>query len=71
MLPASGPLSTIATGLRVSLVHAELLRQGWTINHKHVLRLLRAAAKLPARDHRDSRHGLPIHAQRGRRDGVD
>jgi len=23
-------------------VHAELLRQGWTINHKRVLRLLRA-----------------------------
>jgi putative transposase len=48
-------------------VHAELLRQGWTINHKRVLRLLRADNLLCVRRRKfmfgttDSRHGLPIY----------
>jgi len=48
-------------------VHAELLRQGRTINHKRVLRLLRADNLLCVRRRKfmfgttDSRHGLPIY----------
>ena len=48
-------------------VHAELLRQGWTINHKRVLRLLRVDNLLCVRRRKfllgttDSRHGLPIY----------
>jgi putative transposase len=48
-------------------VHAQLLRQGWTINHKRVLRLLRADNLLCVRRRKfmfgttDSRHGLPIY----------
>ena len=48
-------------------VHAELLRQGWTINHKRVLRLLRADNLLCVRRRKfmlgttDSRHGLRIY----------
>jgi hypothetical protein len=49
--------------------HAELLRQGWTVNYKRLATAaggqstVRAAPKVPARDHRlpDSRHGLPIY----------
>lgn len=48
-------------------VHAELLRQGWTVNHKRVLRLLREDNLLCVRRRKfllgttDSRHGLPIY----------
>jgi putative transposase len=48
-------------------VHAELLRQGWTINHKRVLRLLRVDNLLGVRRRKfllgttDSKHGLPIY----------
>jgi len=48
-------------------VHAELLRQGWTLNHKRVLRLLRVDNLLCVRRRKfllgttDSRHGLPIY----------
>jgi putative transposase len=48
-------------------VHAELLRQGWTINHKRVLRLLRVDNLLCVRRRKFllgttySRHGLPIY----------
>jgi len=48
-------------------VHAELLRQGWTINHKRVLRWLRVDNLLCVRRRKfllgttDSRHGLPIY----------
>lgn len=49
-------------------VHAELVRQGWTINHKRVLRLLRVDNLLCVRRRKfllattDSKHGLPIYA---------
>lgn len=47
-------------------VHAQLVRQGWTINHKRVLRLLRGDNLLCVRRRKflfttDSRHGLPIY----------
>ena len=47
-------------------VHAELLRQGWKINHKRVLRLMRNDNLLCVRRRKfifttDSRHGLPIY----------
>jgi transposase InsO family protein len=48
-------------------VHAELLRQGWTVNHKRVLRLLRVDNLLCVRRRKfllgttDSKHGLPIY----------
>jgi transposase InsO family protein len=48
-------------------VHAELRRQGWTINHKRVLRLLRVDNLLCVRRRKfllgttDSKHGLPIY----------
>ena len=48
-------------------VHAELLRQGWTVNHKRVLRLLREDNLLCVRRRKfllgttDSSHGLPIY----------
>jgi transposase InsO family protein len=48
-------------------VHAQLLRPGWTLNHKRVLRLLRADNLLCVRRRKfmfgttDSRHGLPIY----------
>jgi putative transposase len=48
-------------------VHAELVRQGWTINHKRVLRLLRVDNLLCVRRRKfllattDSKHGLPIY----------
>jgi len=48
-------------------VHAELLRQGWTINHKRVLRLLRADNLLCVRRRKfmlgttDSRHGWRVY----------
>jgi len=47
-------------------VHAELVRQGWRINHKRVLRLLRSDNLLCVRRRKflfttDSRHGLPIY----------
>ncbi len=48
-------------------VHAELLRQGWTINHKRVLRLLRVDNLLCVRRRKfllgttDSKHGWPIY----------
>jgi putative transposase len=47
-------------------VHAELVRQGWKINHKRVLRLMRSDNLLCVRRRKfifttDSRHGLPIH----------
>lgn len=47
-------------------VHAQLVRQGWTINHKRVLRLMRSDNLLCVRRRKflfttDSRHGLPIY----------
>ena len=47
-------------------VHAELVRQGWKINHKRVLRLMRSDNLLCVRRRKflfttDSRHGLPIY----------
>ena len=47
-------------------VHAELVRQGWKINHKRVLRLLRSDNLLCVRRRKfvfttDSRHGWPIY----------
>jgi transposase InsO family protein len=47
-------------------VHAELVRQGWEINHKRVLRLMRGDNLLCVRRRKfifttDSRHGLPIY----------
>jgi len=47
-------------------VHAELLRQGWSVNHKRILRLLRADNLLCLRRRKfllttDSQHGLPIY----------
>jgi putative transposase len=47
-------------------VHAELVRQGWKINHKRVLRLMRSHNLLCVRRRKflfttDSRHGLPIY----------
>ena len=45
-------------------VHAELLRQGWTVNHKYVLRWMRADNLLCLRRRKfilttNSKHGLP------------
>ena len=47
-------------------VHAELIRQGWKINHKRVLGLMRSDNLLCVRRRKflfttDSRHGLPIY----------
>jgi putative transposase len=47
-------------------VHAELIRQGWKINHKRVLRLMRSDNLLCVRRRKflfttDSRHGLPVY----------
>ncbi len=47
-------------------VHAELLRQGWSVNHKRILRLMRADNLLCLRRRKfllttDSQHGLPIY----------
>jgi len=47
-------------------VHAELVRRGWKINHKRVLRLMRSDNLLCVRRRKfifttDSRHGLPIY----------
>jgi transposase InsO family protein len=47
-------------------VHAELLRHGWTVNHKRILRLMRADNLLCLRRRKfilttDSKHGLPIY----------
>jgi putative transposase len=47
-------------------VHAELVRQGWRVNHKRILRLMRTDNLLCVRRRRfilttDSRHGLPIY----------
>jgi putative transposase len=47
-------------------VHAELLRQGWRVNHKSILRLMRADNLLCLRRRKfllttDSQHGLPIY----------
>jgi putative transposase len=48
-------------------VHAELLRQGWKVNHKPVLQLMRADNLLCLRRRRfllcttDSQHGLPTY----------
>ncbi len=47
-------------------VHAELLRQGWTVNHKRILRWMRADNLLCLRRRKfllttDSQHGLPIY----------
>jgi len=47
-------------------VHAELVRQGWKMNHKRILRLMRADNLLCARRRKfilttDSQHGLPIY----------
>ena len=47
-------------------VHAELIRQGWKINHKRVLRLMGNDNLLCVRRRKfifttDSRHGLPIY----------
>ena len=46
-------------------VHAELVRQGWRINHKRILRLMRIDNLLCVRRRKfilttDSGHGLPI-----------
>ena len=47
-------------------VQAELVRQGWPVNHQRILRLLRTDNLLCVRRRRfilttDSRHGLPIY----------
>src|SRR6266542_1452970 len=47
-------------------VHAELLRQGWSVNHKRILRLMRADNLLCLRRRKfllttDSQHGSPIY----------
>ena len=47
-------------------VHAELVRQGWKVNHKRVLRLMRSDNLLCVRRRKfifttDSRHSLPIY----------
>ncbi len=47
-------------------VHAELLRQGWNVNHKRILRLMRVDNLLCLRRRKfllttDSQHGLPIY----------
>lgn len=47
-------------------IHAELVRQGWRINHKRILRLMRVDNLLCVRQRKfilttDSRHGLPIY----------
>src|SRR5437870_13108130 len=47
-------------------VHAELLRQGWSVNHKRILRLMRADNLLCLRQRKfllttASQHGLPIY----------
>ena len=47
-------------------VHAELVRQGWQVNHKRILRLMRIDNLLCVRRRRfifttDSRHGLPVY----------
>jgi len=47
-------------------VHAELVRQGWKVNHKRVRRLLRSDNLLCVRRRKfifttDSRHSLPIY----------
>jgi len=47
-------------------VHAELVRQGWRINHKRILRLMRIDNLLCVRRRKfilttDSGHGLPIY----------
>jgi putative transposase len=47
-------------------VHAELVRQGWKVNHKRILRLMRSDNLLCVRRRKflfttDSRHGLPIY----------
>jgi transposase InsO family protein len=47
-------------------VHAQLIRQGWNVNHKRVLRLMRIDNLLCVRRRKflfttDSRHGLPIY----------
>lgn len=48
-------------------VHAELLRHGWSVNHKRILRLMRADNLLCLRRRKfilttDSKHGLPIYS---------
>ena len=47
-------------------VHHELMRQGWSVNHKRVLRLMRLDNLLCLRRRKfilttDSKHGLPIY----------
>jgi putative transposase len=47
-------------------VHAELIRQGWKVNHKRVLRLMRIDNLLCVRRRKfifttNSRHGLPLY----------
>jgi len=47
-------------------MHGELRRQGWSVNHKRVLRLMRLDNLLCVRRRKvilttDSRHGLPIY----------
>jgi len=48
-------------------VHAELRRHGWSVNHKRILRLMRADNLLCLRRRKfilttDSQHGLPIYS---------
>ena len=61
-------------------VHAELVRQGWKVNHKRVLRLMRADNLLCLRRRKfllsttDSQHNLPIYpnlAKHVRPTGID
>ena len=47
-------------------VHAELRRHGWTVNHKRILRLMRADNLLCLRRRKfilttDSKHSLPVY----------
>jgi putative transposase len=47
-------------------VHAELVRQGWTVNHKRILRLMRIDNLLCVRRRKfifttNSQHGLPVY----------
>jgi putative transposase len=52
-------------------VHAELRQQGWTVNHKRVLRLMRADNLLCLRQRKfilttDSNHKLPVYPNRAK-----
>jgi putative transposase len=66
-------LEWLAYGYR--RVHAELRQQGWTVNHKRVLRLMRADNLLCLRQRKfilttDSNHKLPVYPNRAKEMGL-